>query len=151
MGASPGALWKVPSGSVMPGVVHGVAHVEAGFQVLPLWLLWLPLPAAALSGVLFASGIGNGLVNPSLHTIMTLRIPEPLRPTVMTTKMVIWALFNPLGLVVAGPVLDTFGTTPVLVGFALTQTLSMSAAAFVAVRERIRQRPPARLLSPSAP
>ena len=110
------------------------------FQVLPLWLLWLPLPAAAMSAALVVSGIGNGLVNPSLHSISTLRIPPPMRPTVMTTVMVLWALVNPLGLFVAGPILDAFGTTPVLIGYAAVQTLTMSAAATVAVRERVRQR-----------
>ncbi|MGB2873986.1 MAG: MFS transporter [Gaiellaceae bacterium] len=110
-------------------------------QVLPLWLLWLPLPAAGLSAILLVSGIGNGLVNPSLHSISTLRIPAPMRPNVMTTVMVLWALVNPLGLFVAGPILDAFGTTPVLIGFAAVQTLTMSAAALVAVRERVRHRP----------
>jgi len=111
-------------------------------QVLPLWLLWLPLSAAGFSVALLLSGIGNGLVNPSLHAIMTLRIPERIRPTVMTTKMVVWALINPLGLVIAGPVLDAFGTTPVLVGFAAIQTLTMGLAALAAVRERGRRLSP---------
>jgi len=109
-------------------------------QVLPLWLLWLPLPAVGLSAALVVSGLGNGLVSPSLHSISTLRIPAPMRPTVMTTVMVLWALVNPLGLFVAGPILDAFGTTPVLIGYAAVQTVTMSAAAFVAVRERVRQR-----------
>lgn len=108
-------------------------------QALPLWLLWLPLPAAALSGVILASGIANGLVNPSLHTISTLRIPAELRPNVMTTVMVLWALVNPLGLFIAGPILDRFGTTPVLIGFATTQTLCMAAAGLAAARERGRR------------
>jgi predicted MFS family arabinose efflux permease len=112
-------------------------------QVLPLWMLWLPLSAAGFSVALLLSGIGNGLVNPSLHAIMTLRIPERIRPTVMTTKMVVWALINPLGLVIAGPVLDAFGTTPVLVGFAAVQTLTMGLAALAAVRERGRRLSPA--------
>jgi len=55
--------------------------------------------------------------------------------------MVLWALVNPLGLFAAGPVLDAFGTTPVLVGFAALQTLTMSTAALVALRERVRRRP----------
>ena len=117
-------------------------------QVAPLWLLWLPLPAAAVSAILAVSGVGNGLVNPSLHSISTLRVPPPLRPTVMTTVMTLWALVNPLGLFAAGPVLDAFGATPVLVGYAAVQTLTMSAAAFVALRERSS---PAGLPSPSAP
>jgi len=105
-------------------------------QALPLWLLPLPVPAWGLSAAIVASGFANGLVNPSLHAITTLRIPAPLRPTVMTTVMVFWALVNPLGLFAAGPVLDAFGTTPVLVGFALTQTLTMAVAGLAAARER---------------
>jgi MFS family permease len=108
-------------------------------QVAPLWLLWLPVPAAVLSLAIVVSGIGNGLVNPSLHAISTLRVPPPMRPTVMTTVMTLWALVNPLGLFVAGPVLDAVGTTPVLVGYAAVQTLTMGVAATVAARERFRQ------------
>ncbi len=108
-------------------------------QVVPLWLLWLPVPAVVLSIAIAVSGIGNGLVNPSLHAISTLRVPPPLRPTVMTTVMTLWALVNPLGLFVAGPVLDAVGTTPVLIGYAAVQTLTMGVAATVAARERFRE------------
>jgi predicted MFS family arabinose efflux permease len=108
-------------------------------QVVPLWLIWLPVPAAALSAAILVSGIGNGLVNPSLHAISTLRVPPPMRPTVMTTVMTLWALVNPLGLFVAGPVLDAVGTTPVLIGYAAVQTVAMGVAATVAARERFRQ------------
>jgi len=109
-------------------------------QAAPLWFLWLPLPAIALSALIFASGIANGLVNPSLHTITTLRVPPPLRPNVLATAMVGWALVNPLGLFVTGPVLDAFGTTPVLIGFAAMQTLMMGVVATASARELGRQR-----------
>ena len=79
----------------------------------------------------------NGLVNPSLHTISTLRIPAALRPNVMTTMMVFWALINPLGVFLAGPILDAFGTTPVLIGFAAVQTLTMAISS-LAARARAR-------------
>lgn len=109
-------------------------------QVAPLWLLWLPVPVGVLAATIFVSGVGNGLVNPSLFAVITLRIPVQLRPMVMTTAMTFWALVNPLGLFVAGPVLDAVGTTPVLVGFAVVQTVAMGGAAVVAVRERGRLR-----------
>jgi MFS family permease len=107
-------------------------------QAAPLWLLFLKLPPAAMSALIAASGIANGLVNPSLHTITTLRVPPQLRPTVLTTAMVGWAVVNPIGLFVVGPVLDRFGTTPVLVGFAAMQTLMMAVVAVAAARERGR-------------
>jgi MFS family permease len=109
-------------------------------QAAPLWFLWLPLPAVGLSALIFASGIANGLVNPSLHAITTLRVPPPLRPNVFATSMVGWAVVNPLGLFVAGPVLDTFGTTPVLIGFAAVQTAMMAVIASASARELGRQR-----------
>jgi MFS family permease len=118
----------------------GVIAACAMGQAAPLWLLWLPFPAAALSALIFASGIANGLVNPSLHTITTLRIPPPLRPNVLATAMVGWAVVNPLGLFVTGPVLDAFGTTPVLIGFAAVQTAMMAVVASAAARELGRQR-----------
>ena len=109
-------------------------------QAAPLWFLWLPLPAIALAALIFASGIANGLVNPSMHAILTLRVPPPLRPNVFATSMVGWAVVNPLGLSVTGPVLDAFGTTPVLIGFAAVQTVSMSVIALASARELGRQR-----------
>ena len=109
-------------------------------QALPLWLLWLPIPPAALAAALLVSGIANGLVNPSLHTISTLRIPAALRPNVMTTMMVFWALINPLGVFLAGPILDAFGTTPVLIGFAAVQTVTMAISSLAAARELGRKR-----------
>ncbi|HET7807999.1 MAG TPA: MFS transporter [Gaiellaceae bacterium] len=112
----------------------------AMFQALPLWFLWLPLPVIGLAALILASGIANGLVNPSLHTITTLRVPAPLRPNVLTTAMVGWAVVNPLGLFVTGPVLDAFGTTPVLVGFAVVQTAMMAVVAASSARELGRQR-----------
>jgi MFS family permease len=108
-------------------------------QAAPLWLLWLPLPAIALSALIFASGVANGLVNPSLHAITTLRVPPPLRPNVFATSMVGWAVVNPLGLFITGPVLDAFGTTPVLVGFAAVQTAMMAVVSASSARERGRR------------
>jgi MFS family permease len=109
-------------------------------QAAPLWLLWLRLPAVGLSALILASGIANGLVNPSLHAITTLRVPPPLRPNVLTTAMVGWAVVNPLGLFVAGPVLDAFGTTPVLIGFAAVQTAMMAVVGLASLRELGRRR-----------
>jgi MFS family permease len=129
---------NVISYRVLTRRVEGLTVIAACVmgQALPLWLLPLPVPAWALSAALVASGIANGLVNPPIHSISTLRIPAALRPTVMTSAMVLWALVNPLGLFAAGPVLDAFGTTPVLVAFALTQTLMMGVVALAAARER---------------
>jgi hypothetical protein len=54
--------------------------------------------------------------------------------------MVGWAVVNPLGLFITGPVLDAFGTTPVLIGFAVVQTAMMAVVVGSSVRELGRQR-----------
>ena len=63
-----------------------IARVALG-QALPLWLLVFEVPAWAAIGVLGASGLANGLINPSLHAIITLRIPPELRATVISSFM----------------------------------------------------------------
>jgi predicted MFS family arabinose efflux permease len=110
-------------------------------QAIPLWLLTLEIPAAAMCAVLVVSGIANGLVNPSIHSLMTLRIPPALRPTVMTTMMIVWAAAYPLGLFAAGPVLDAYGTEPVLVAFAAVQTAAMAVVALVSARASAAPKP----------
>jgi hypothetical protein len=67
-------------------------------------------------------------------------VPPPLRPNVLTTAMVGWAVVNPLGLFVTGPVLDAFGTTPVLLGFAAVQTAMMAVVVLSSAGELARQR-----------
>ena len=118
--------------------VRGFSLIAIGVlgQALPLWLLTVDLPAAAYSAVLVASGLGNGLCNPSIHSLMTLRIPPALRPTVMTTMMMLFALVQPLAVFGVGPVLDAFGPEPVLIGFAAAQTVAMTVVAGSALAAR---------------
>jgi len=106
------------------------------FQALPLWILPLDVSAGAMFAAVLASGIGNGVCNPSIHAIWTLRMPAAIRPKAMAAGGTIWGLGLPLGLVVAGPVLSAFGAEPVLVGFALVQTICMVSVAAVSLRTR---------------
>jgi MFS family permease len=108
-------------------------------QALPLWLLTIELPASAYAAALAVSGIANGIVNPPLHATMTLRIPPALRPVVMPTMMLTWTILQPVGLFVVGPVLDAFGTEPVMVAFAVIQTLMMGLAALACIWVRPRE------------
>ncbi|MEJ7568551.1 MAG: hypothetical protein WKF41_09835 [Gaiellaceae bacterium] len=90
------------------------------------------------------SGLANGIVNPPIHSMMTLRVPPPLRPSVMTVNVMIFGLAQPLGVFGVGPVLDAFGPQPVLVAFAAVQTVAMAliAASTFAAR-RATAHPPA--------
>jgi MFS family permease len=106
------------------------------WQALPLWLLVAELPASGAVAVLFASGLANGLINPSLHAIVTLRIPPGLRATVMTSLMTVYALAMPIGILGAGPLLDAFGVELVFALCAAIQTLVMAGVALAALRAR---------------
>ena len=119
----------------------GIVAACIMFQALPLWLLAGSFPPAVYSAALVASGIANGLVNPSIHTLMILRVPVPLRPAAMTSMTMVFALVQPLGVLGVGPVLDSLGPGPVLVAFAATQTVMMAAVAGVSLRSRAVARP----------
>ena len=106
------------------------------WQALPLWLLVAELPASGAVAALFASGLANGLINPSLHAIITLRIPPSLRATVMTSLMTVYALAMPIGILGAGPLLDAFGVELVFALCAAIQTLVMAGVALAALRAR---------------
>jgi predicted MFS family arabinose efflux permease len=108
-------------------------------QALPLWFLTIQLPASAYCAALAVSGIANGIVNPPLHATMTLRVPAPLRPVVIPTMILTWTILQPIGVFVAGPVLDAFGTEPVMVAFAVVQTLMMGLAALACLWVRPRE------------
>lgn len=108
------------------------------FQALPLWILPLHVGAPVLVAAIFVSGIANGISNPTIHSIWTLRMPPAIRARAMTASMTIWGLGMPLGLVVAGPVLSAYGARPVLVGFAAVQTVTMLGVAAVSFRARAR-------------
>jgi MFS family permease len=112
-----------------------IARVALG-QALPVWLLVFEVPAWAAIAAMGVAGLANGLVNPSLHAIITLRIPPALRPTVLASLMTVHALAMPVGILGAGPLLDAFGLTPLFVACAAIQTAVMAAVALAAVRAR---------------
>ena len=108
------------------------------FQALPLWILPLDVGAPVLVAAIFVSGVANGICNPTIHAMWTLRMPPAIRAKAMTASMTIWGLGMPLGLVIAGPVLSVFGARPVLIGFAAVQTVCMFGVAAASLRERAR-------------
>jgi MFS family permease len=111
-------------------------------QALPLWVLVAQLPAAAVSAALFVSGIFNGLVNPSIHALFTLRAPPEIRARVLGALGTVLMLSSPLGLAASGPVLSTAGAHPVLIGFAAVQTAAMTLVSVVSLRARSAARAP---------
>jgi MFS family permease len=108
-------------------------------QALPLWVLVFHVPAAVLAGAIFVSGIFNGLVNPSLHALATLRAPREIRARALSALSAVGMVSVPLGLAFAGPVLSTVGAHPVLVAFAITQTAAMTILSVTTLRVRARR------------
>ena len=107
-------------------------------MIAPLWLLLADLPAGGLIAVMALSGLANGIVNPPIFTIFTLRIPRALRAKAWSVVIVATAVLGPLALVAAGPVLDSDGFMPVV--FALVTVQSVAAIAFAAAGLRERGR-----------
>ena len=115
-----------------------VSSVGELAMIAPLWLLLLDLPALGLVAVMIVSGLANGIVNPPIHTIFTLRIPRALRAKAWSVVIVTTAVFGPLALVAAGPVLDSDGFLPVVAVLVAVQTAAAVAFAAAGLRERAR-------------
>ena len=138
------AGWGV--GAVLGNVVSYrlIPHAEglgwiarvALIQAAPLWVLVADSPAVVAVGALFVSGLGNGLINPRLHAITTLRIPVRLRPSVMSSLTSLHMISMPVGILGAGPLLDAFGVAPVFAATAAIQTVVMVGVALAALRAR---------------
>jgi len=83
-------------------------------QAVPLFALALPVPAWAIAAALGLSGLANGLVNPTLHSLLTLRPPIRVRPNVLTATFTASVVGAPAALLVAGPAFDAFGSRAVV-------------------------------------
>jgi MFS family permease len=81
----------------------GVAIVA---MAVPLWLLAVTLPWPAVMVVLAAFGFCAPLVNAPIFAILTVRVPPPLRPKVMTAVMTIAQVIGPLGFLAVGVALQ---------------------------------------------
>lgn len=115
-----------------------VSSVGEVAMIAPLWLLLAELPAAGLVAVMAVSGFANGLVNPPIFTIFTLRTPRALRAKAWSVVIVATAVLGPVTLVAAGPVLDSSGFVPVVVAIVVVQSLAAVAFAAAGLRERAR-------------
>lgn len=100
-------------------------------QAFPLVAVALPVPSAVIAIALVTSGLANGLVNPTLHSMITLRPPPPVRPHVITAITTASATGAPLALLLAGSGFKAIGSRPVLgiaVAFQILAMVSLAAA-----------------------
>ena len=94
-------------------------------QAVPLLALATPVPAWAIAVALGISGIGNGLVNPTIHSMITLRPPVRVRANVLTAIYTASAVGAPAALLVAGPAFVAVGSRPVVAAAVMLQIASM--------------------------
>jgi len=95
-------------------------------------------PAWIVAVALLFAGLANGIVNPSLHTILTMRFPASLRTQGLAAIMVADITLAPAGYLGAALVLGHWGVTPIFVAVPLVQTLAMGTRAATTLRERSR-------------
>ena len=105
-------------------------------QALPMWLLAGSVPAGVAAALLAASGLGNGFRVPATQALALMRTPPALRPQAGAVATSLAMLGGVLALAVAGPVLEEFGTRPVLIGVAALATLAAAFGWLASARER---------------
>jgi MFS family permease len=110
-------------------------------QALPLWLLVAAGPAWVVAVALLLSGLANGIVNPSLHAMLTMRVPPALRTQGLSAILTADMLLAPVGYLLAGFVLQHWGVGPIFLVVPLVQTLAMGGRAASMLRERGRAQP----------
>lgn len=95
---------------------------------LPLLLVPLAVPAYAVAVAFAMSGLGNGLMNPTIHAMWTLRPPENVRPHVLTVIFTASSLGAPIAVVGAAAAFNALGVRTVLGSAAVIQ---VAVAAFI--------------------
>jgi MFS family permease len=112
-------------------------------EALPLWVLVFPVPAVVAGLAVGTAGVLNGLVNPSMHSILTLRPPAAVRAKVMTATLTLSSAGGPLALIVAAPAFGAVGPRPVFAAVAAAQTVVRGIAGTVGLRLRAAGAQPA--------
>ena len=105
-------------------------------QAAPLWLLAAAGPAWVVALALLLAGLANGIVNPSLHAMLTLALPPAVRAQALTAFISVNQLASPAGFLGAGFVLAHYGLGPIFLAVPVIQTLAMGGRAVATLRDR---------------
>ncbi|HEY6780356.1 MAG TPA: MFS transporter [Thermoleophilaceae bacterium] len=114
-------VWGAGTLAGMPLAIRWSHHSQLGvlrlalvWATLPLWVLALHLPPAVLGVALFVAALANPLVNAPSTSIITLGVPEALRPKAMLAFVTAMMTAGGLGLIVTGPAAEALGAHSVL-------------------------------------
>ncbi len=134
------------AGSLISSIVFGIVGsrssrrvlVLGGFAVLglPMWALalWPPLPLVIVA--LVGMGIGGGILNPLVGTVLQERTPEEMRGRVLGTFMAFALLASPVGMLLSGFLIEVVGLRSLLVSMGvLLVTVTISLMINPAIRE----------------
>jgi predicted MFS family arabinose efflux permease len=99
---------------------------------LPVFALAIELPVPVVIVALAMSSFFGPLVNAPLIGVITIRTPEAVRAKVMTAVLTMAMLAGPIGLLLAGPLLEAWGPRPVFLLVAAGQLLATIPFAVVA-------------------
>jgi MFS family permease len=99
---------------------------------LPVFALAIDLPVPVVMLALATSSFFGPLVNAPLIGVITMRTPEALRAKVMTAVLTTAMLAGPVGMLLAGPLLESWGPRPVFLLVATGQLLATIPFAVVA-------------------
>jgi len=96
-----------------------------GFLVGPLrlWAVAVDPPLPNLAGVLMLCGVVSGMFNPLLNTLRHERVPNAFRGRVFGTFAAIASVAAPLGVALAGLLIDATGFATTVIGMAVGAAL----------------------------
>jgi MFS family permease len=114
---------------------------------VPVWILPLDVPPLVVMAALFASSVFGPLVNAPLIGVITTRTPGALRAKVMTAVLTFALLAGPVGLLLVGPMLESWGPRPVFLLIAAGQL--SGTVFFAAVVWRRKPAPPLAAADPA--
>ncbi len=103
---------------------------------LPVFALAIELPVPAIVVALALSSFFGPLVNAPLIGVITMRTPEAVRAKVMTGVITLAVLAGPAGMLIAGPLLESWGARPIFLLVAVGQLLAVIPFAVVAFGSR---------------
>jgi predicted MFS family arabinose efflux permease len=103
---------------------------------LPVFALAIELPVPAIVVALALSSFFGPLVNAPLIGVITMRTPEAVRAKVMTGVITLAVLAGPAGMLIAGPLLESWGARPIFLLVAAGQLLAVIPFAVVAFGSR---------------
>ncbi len=143
-------------GAMLYGLVAGrVSRFTlwlAGFMLVPLefWVFVFSPGLAVMAAAYFVVGLAMGPINPIMVSLRHERSPRDIRGRVFSTYSAIAMAAQPLGVLVAGNLIEAAGFIPAIVAMAMIAQ-AVGLASLVIPGFRQMDDPPPRLVGESAP